>query len=452
MFDVLEKKEGWLNPIGGKFIGLANLEAIIERLEGFRDGIPEEYREQNVEFTHLRLINTIDESLRHINADLDTSFAFIALEERKEGEQQSDSPVTTQIDKQTPCRTTNELSATLSKLDSATRAEELELKELFTQQFSTSKSEDQSTDLTEQVNSLLEVPGTPLPELDNNSRPIEQHDEETGKRRRSRRRRRNWSWLSRHTPQAKLTFAIGITLFLITVFSLLPGRNDNAHVSPLSTSKTPESIAETTQKSSVATLQPSTASPSPQLRHFSRNPSQQTEPDVVWALYKEIKQTSFYQTGQGEKPEQWNRFIKLLTDKEEKGDHRSIALMSALRQQGKGVKLDQAAALRGYFLIMNDEKADSQLLTQVSRAAAELTLNAIEMHDSDTVRLLLPEIKKMAENKNPYWQMMVGEVYRLGVAGSPNPEEAAVWYEKAKAQSNDARIRQWAEQSLATVR
>ncbi len=491
MFDVLEEQAGGVKPIGTQ-IRIADLETIMDRLEGFENGIPEKIKEQEPGLAHQDLIDTIDALLNRINPDADTSFPFIALKERVAGERQSVSPITTPVVNLKPGGRTPVLAGSTFDPDPAASVKQ-EIKELFskvsTLSISTPGSYPELETLKEEIDKLVsqetpveaaptghdsevetlkrEIDGlfatiTPIikPQVDGSDSevetlkqeihelfskhtpikskeqpsdwtewkdwlddvPITESDDDAQETEHRRKKRHNrQSWFSRLNTRG---YALLIALLLITGYSLFQYLKAPAPL-PLTPEQHPIPIA--------------------------NKPVANIEPESVWTLYQEIQQSSFYQTGKGEKPTQWDSFLKLLAEQEKKGDHKAIALLSGLRQQGKGVPLDQAAALRGYFLIMNDDSADSQLHAQVSSAAAAMTRHAIEIHDSDTMQLLLPEIKKMADSDKPYWQMMMGEVYRLGVTGSPDLDEAAVWYQKAASRSSDDRIRQWAEQSLESL-
>ncbi len=486
MFDVLDEQAGGIKPIGTQ-IRLADLDTIMDRLEGFENGIPEKLKEQEPGLAHQDLIDTIDAFLNRINPDADTSFPFIALKERVAGERQSVSPITTPVVNLKPGGRTPVLSGSTFDPDPAAKNVKREIKELFSKvsslSISTPGAYPELEVLKQEINKLVsqktpvqappsgsdsemetlkrEIDGlfatiTPVKvqvdgpdsevetlkqeihELFSKHTPIkskeppsdwtewkdwlddvpitESNDNLRGSGHRRKNRHNRQSWFSRHKATG---LALVIALLVATGYSLFQYLKAPVPLPPI-----------------------------PEQPPIANKPVANVEPVSFWTLYQEIQQSSFYQTGKGEKPTQWDSFLTLLAEQEEKGDPQAIALLSGLRQQGKGVAMDQAAALRGYFLIMNDDSADSQLHAQVSRAAAAMTRHAIEIHDSDTMRLLLPEIKKMAESDQPYWQMMMGEVYRLGVVDKPSPAEAAVWYKKAASQDHDARIRQWAEQSL----
>ncbi len=166
-------------------------------------------------------------------------------------------------------------------------------------------------------------------------------------------------------------------------------------------------------------------------------------------LFEEVSQSSFWKStgsGKGNEPAQWDRFVTLLEKAAERGDHDALGTLSQLRHNGKGVKKDLRAALRGYNEVIIGGKASPEILSDVRRRAQVMALTAPIPVE------LLKDITKFGDNGTPYWQAVLGDIYGSDLLGDIDSVKARSWYQKAASQSGDPEVKQWAKNGLKRLR
>ncbi len=164
--------------------------------------------------------------------------------------------------------------------------------------------------------------------------------------------------------------------------------------------------------------------------------------------YEKIQGTEFWQTGTGTQPADWSQFIALLQQETKQGNHDALAVLSDLQHRGRGIQQNDQKAFQGYSEVLAAESANEKILSQVRVAAGNMVREALETGDNQLITSILPDIEKLAKKGIPYWQAVLGEVYRLGTIGKVDPKVASIWLKKAASQHDDVRVKKWAEDSL----
>ncbi len=157
--------------------------------------------------------------------------------------------------------------------------------------------------------------------------------------------------------------------------------------------------------------------------------------DRVNDLFQAIKTTPFYEIGKGAPPKVWDEYQKRLETLAQIGDGHARLQLAALKYRGVGTAASPSEAMKATLAVLEDKGISAESRAQGETQLARMMQNAYVNESHKLIADVYSRFRSQAHNGNPVLQLQMARIYRKGLLGEVNEDNAQFWYEKAAAQA-----------------